>query len=388
MNEKRLGQQISIFKNILGQYHHEIPLARFLSSYFRRNKQMGSKDRKIASRLIYNYFRLGAGLPNLPIERRLAIAEFLCTTSSDFVALLEPLLLPHIQKNIEDKMMLLETEYQFKLEQIFPLSHRISPKVNKEKFLQSHFQPRDLFIRLRSGHERFVQEVLVKNNIEYKSIGQKTLQLSNGSQLDKIKEIAGYYEVQDLSSQQIINLLKPNDGESWWDACAASGGKSLLLKEVNPNIELMVSDSRLSILRNLDERFDKAGINSYRKKIIDLTKNTANVIGYETFDGIIVDAPCSGSGTWGRAPEHLSVFDNDKLMYYQQLQRDILNTVVKHVKLGKPLIYITCSVYKLENEDQVAHLVEKGFQVESMDYFEGSTNGADTLFAARLTIPR
>lgn len=387
MNEKRLSQQLSTFKNILGQYNHEVPLARFLSSYFRRNKQMGSKDRKIASQLIYNYFRLGTGLSNLPLERRLAIAEFLCTTSSDFVALLEPSLLPHIKKDIDDKLLILEAEYKFKLEQMFPLSNGISPQVDKEKFLQSHFQWRDLFIRLRSGYEPMVKEILFKNNIGYKSIGQKTLQLPNGSQLDKIKEIAGYYEVQDLSSQQIINLLRPNNGESWWDACAASGGKSILLKEANPNIELMVSDSRLSILRNLDERFDRAGIKSYRKKIVDLTKSTANIIGDERFDGIIVDAPCSGSGTWGRAPEHMSSFNNDRLLYYQQLQRDILDSVRKHVKVAKPLIYITCSVYKLENEDQVAYLVENGFQIESMDYFEGSTNQADTLFAARLTIP-
>src|SRR5690606_40316220 len=130
-----------------------------------------------------------------------------------------------------------------------------------------------------------------------------TLKLQNGSQLDKIKEIAGRYEVQDLSSQRVIDFLNPQDGESWWDACAASGGKSLLLNELNPTIQLLVSDLRGSILRNLDERFDNAGIRIYRKKIIDLTKDTTHILGNEKIDGVIVDAACSMSGTLVTLPD-------------------------------------------------------------------------------------
>src|SRR5690606_23427464 len=348
MNVKRLNQQIHTFKNILGQYNFEVPLARFLTSYFRRNRQMGSKDRKVASRLIYNYFRLGIALPELTLETRLAISEFLCTSSSDFVKLLEPALHASIEESIENKVLILENLYRFAPQQCFPLSEKISIRIDKSSFLLSHFQQRDLFIRLRPKTEGLVVAALEKNNIEFSKLGQVTLKLQNGSQLDKIKEIAGRYEVQDLSSQRVIDFLNPQDGESWWDACAASGGKSLLLNELNPTIQLLVSDLRGSILRNLDERFDNAGIRIYRKKIIDLTKDTTHILGNEKFDGVIVDAPCSGSGTWGRSPEQMSPLTCKKLNYCFQLLRDILDSIVRHVKSGKSLVYITCSVYTEE----------------------------------------
>jgi 16S rRNA (cytosine967-C5)-methyltransferase len=62
-----------------------------------------------------------------------------------------------------------------------------------------------------------------------------------------------------LSSQQTGDFFKPQRWDSWWDACAASGGKSLLLHEDEPNIKLVVSDIRESVLANLDERFQLAG---------------------------------------------------------------------------------------------------------------------------------
>ncbi|WP_118194126.1 RsmB/NOP family class I SAM-dependent RNA methyltransferase [Albibacterium indicum] len=385
MNVKRLRQQISTFKNILDQYSFDIPLSRFLSNYFRRNKQMGSKDRKIARRLVFNYFRLGVAFPDYELEAKLAIAEYLCTNSSDFVELLEPSLLSTIGKPIEQKLQHLKSSYDFTPSQCFPLPEMISDKINVDDFLVSHFDQRRLFIRMKLGSERYVMDLISENNIEFTRLGPLTLQLEADSQLDKIKEIAGHYEVQDLSSQRTIDFFRPEDGDSWWDACAASGGKALLLIEKNPTIRLLVSDIRVSILRNLDERFDKAGIRiPYRKKVIDLTKGAKASIGDEKFDGIIIDAPCSGSGTWGRSPEQMSSFTLEKLKYYSQLQRQILLGVIKHVKIGKPIIYMTCSVYQEENEDHVQFLSENGFQIETMDYLEGSDEGADTLFAARM----
>src|SRR5690606_7324437 len=137
-------------------------------------------------------------------------------------------------------------------------------------------------------------------------------------------------------------------GEHWWDACAGAGGKSLLLLDQSAGVNLLVSDTRRSILRNLDERFDAAGIKSYRQKIIDLRNDTATVLGDEQFDGIILDAPCTGSGTWGRTPEMLSAFDSQAIGRFAELQRQLATRVIRHLKPGKPLIYITCSVYAEE----------------------------------------
>src|SRR5690606_14057840 len=119
-------------------------------------------------------------------------------------------------------------------------------------------------------------------------------------------------------------------------------------------------------------------------KLIDLTKDPSAVLNDTTFDGIIIDAPCSGSGTWGRTPEILTSFTEDKLKHYSELQKELLENAINYIKPGKPLIYITCSVYKQENEEQVEYLESKGFKIEEMTYFEGASNGADTLFGARL----
>ena len=104
------------------------------------------------------------------------------------------------------------------------------------------------------------------------------------------------------------------------------------------------------------------------------------------FDGIIIDAPCSGSGTWGRTPEMLTDFDQDKLEHYSALQKEIVTNVIQHLKPGKPLIYITCSVYEQENEEIVRYLEDKGMKLEKMEYFKGYDQRGDTLFAARLTL--
>jgi len=345
---------------------------------------MGSNDRRIASRLLYNYFRLGKSLQDLPLLTRLAISEFLCTDSADFVASIEPKLLPYFEESLETKLSYLKKEYGFSLNDIFPFSDKISNMIGIDKFILGHFKQPDLFIRIHSGQEEIVKKALKENDIDYKEITAVSLNFVNGSQLDKIKSIQGKYEVQDFSSQKTGSLFKAMANESWWDACAGSGGKSILLKQLHPDVKLLVSDSRNTILRNLDIRLTNANITGYRRKIIDLTKATASVLSQELFDGIILDIPCSGSGTWGRSPEGMTSFSEEKLKYYTDLQKQIIENVIKHIRPGKPLIYITCSVYKQENEDQIAFLETKGFKLEEMTYFEGSTDRADTLFAARL----
>ena len=75
--------QLKTFQRILGDYPAETPLSKFLPGFYRQNKQMGSTDRKVASRLIYNYFRLGKALFNIPTEDRLTVAEFLCNSHTN-----------------------------------------------------------------------------------------------------------------------------------------------------------------------------------------------------------------------------------------------------------------------------------------------------------------
>jgi 16S rRNA (cytosine967-C5)-methyltransferase len=379
--------QLKTFQRILGNYPAETPLSKFLPGFYRQNKQMGSTDRKVASRLIYNYFRLGKALFNTPTEDRLMVAEFLCNSQTNsFLQHFKPEWALCIGFDMDEKLKLVKTAYPaFKLDDVFPWSADLSEGINKNAFLKSIFIQPDLFIRVRKGFDQHVKALLTKESVVFKDEGNGCLALPNGTRLEAIFAQQNWFEVQDLSSQQTAQYFKPNRWEAWWDACAASGGKSLLLHELQPDLKLVVSDIRESVLSNLDERFQKAGLIKYQKKLIDLTKNVDPELHNYEFDGIILDAPCSGSGTWGRTPEMISQFQPQKIEFFQHLQQSIASNVVKYLKPGKPLIYITCSAFKVENEDAVNFMVkELRMKVEEQTVLKGYENKADTMFICRL----
>ncbi|HEX3387178.1 MAG TPA: RsmB/NOP family class I SAM-dependent RNA methyltransferase [Mucilaginibacter sp.] len=380
--------QLKTFQRILGDYPAETPLSKFLPGFYRQNKQMGSTDRKVASRLIYNYFRLGKALDNIPTEDRLVVAEFLCNTQTNsFLQYFKPEWALCIGFDIDEKLKLVKTAYPaFKLPDVFPWTESLSDGINKKAFLESFFVQPDLYIRVRRDRETLIKGILSKAEVPFRDESNGCLALPNGTKLEQLFPQQNAFEVQDLSSQQTSQFLKPRSGEAWWDACAASGGKSLLLHEIEPNIKLVVSDIRESVLTNLDERFQNAGLLRYQKKLLDLTQNPDPVMHDYAFDGIILDAPCTGSGTWGRTPEMIRQFQPQKIEFFQGLQQSIAQNVVRYLKPDKPLIYITCSVFKAENEAAVDFMVEHlGMQLESMQVLKGYERRADTMFAARLT---
>jgi 16S rRNA (cytosine967-C5)-methyltransferase len=379
--------QLKTFTRILEEYPADMPLGKFLAGFYRQNKQMGSTDRKVANRLLYNYFRLGKALPKLPAEDRLMVAEFLCNTQvNSFLQHFKPDWAACIHFSINEKIALIKTAYpDFKLTDVFPWHGHLSEGIDKEQYLRSFFTQPDLYIRLARGHEAEVKAGLVKAGIPFKDEGSNCLSMPNGTRLENIFQRQHLFEVQDYSSQQTARLYKPQRWDGWWDACAASGGKSLLLHSLQPELKLVVSDVRESILSNLDERFRQAGLLKYQKKILDLTENPDPVMHDYAFDGIILDAPCSGSGTWGRTPEMISQFNGERIAFFHRLQEAISRNVIKYLKAGKPLIYITCSVFKEENEDMTAFLCnELGMQIEEQGILKGYERRADTMFAARL----
>jgi len=344
---------------------------------------MGSKDRKWTSRLCYNYFRLGKGAKQLSQHKRLIIAEYLCETESPFVALFEPDW--NIALSLNDKLTFLKELQLLQVADVFPFKDELSNAIDQDDFIQNQFIQPDLFIRVKRGKEKFVKAVFESEGISYQFISDQTIALSNGTSLQRFKDLDGVIEVQDLSSQRTLNFMDASPKENWWDACAASGGKALLFLDAHPKTNLLVSDVRMSILRNLDERFERAGIRDYRKKIVDLTKDTTPILGAELFDGIILDAPCTGSGTWGRSPENITYFNARKINEFASLQKEIAKNVSQHLKVGKPLIYITCSVFGKENEEVIAYIQkELGYALESYQVLKGYYEKADSMFVARL----
>jgi 16S rRNA (cytosine967-C5)-methyltransferase len=388
----RAEQQLRTFLKIFESFPGDRPITKFLPEFFKKNKQMGSTDRRVASRLLYNYFRIGKALLNKSIEERLFIAEFLCNSvDNPFLHHFRADLNEKIQLPFDEKLAFLQEHEGLVLREVFPFYKHFSEGIDESKFLSSFFFQPDLFIRVKSESLAMVLKTLQESSIGYKQIEELTIALPNGTNLNalfpEISFLIKPYEVQDLSSQHTLSYFKPNPYEYWWDACAASGGKSLLLFSEQPNIKLLVSDIRESVLNNLDERFIAAGLRTYQKKIIDLTKNADPELHHYEFDGIILDAPCSGSGTWGRTPEMISQFEDFKIQGFQNLQKIIAANAIKYLKPGKPLIYITCSVFREENEEVIQYLVsEHNMKLESLELIKGYDKKADTMFVARLIL--
>ncbi|MEX8547201.1 MAG: RsmB/NOP family class I SAM-dependent RNA methyltransferase [Mucilaginibacter sp.] len=383
----RAENQLRTFLALLESYPAETPLYKFLPGYFRLHKKMGSTDRRVASRLVYNYFRLGKALANHAPEERLFAAEFLCNNQENsFLSFFKPELAAKIHLNIQDKIMVLKEAYPgFELKDVFPFTDHLSQGIDPILFLSSFFIQPDLFVRIQKGYEFQVKQTLTDAGIVFRQKSEQCLALPNGTKLDTIFPSQRYFEVQDESSQLTARYFQPKKWENWWDACAASGGKTLLLHELEPDLKLVVSDIRESILDNLEERLQQAGIKKYQKKLLDLTQNVDSVLHDYAFDGIILDAPCTGSGTWGRTPEMISQFNASRISFFQQLQKTIALNVIKYLKPGKALVYITCSAFREENEEVVNYLVkEAGLVLESSELLKGYERKSDTMFVARL----
>ncbi len=386
----KVEHQIRTFEKILKVYDGNFPLHRFLVTFFKDNKQMGSSDRRWASRYLYSFFRLGKALMNHTALERLVVGEFLCNTNSSLV--LEghqPAWAEHITLPTVAKLVMVKDLYpEFELNDVFPFEATLSNGLDKQHFLESFFVQPDLFIRVKTKYAKEVHASLTEAGVHVKELSEHVFSLPNGTKLAHLLPNTKQYHIQDLSSQRTADYFQPKPYEYWWDCCAASGGKSLLLHELEPKIQLLVSDVRENSLNNLDERFSEAGIQKYQKKVLDLLMDNEQHLHHYEFDGIILDAPCSGSGTWGRTPEMLYYFEEQKVKFFNGLQKAIAANVVKYLKQGKYLIYITCSVFKEENEAVVEYLQnELGLQMQEQEVIKGYDEKADTMFVTRLLKP-
>jgi len=173
---------------------------------------------------------------------------------------------------------------------------------------------------------------------------------------------SGYFEIQDISSQAVLHQVDPGIGEHWFDACAGAGGKSLQLANLVGNSgKVTATDSRpraLEILRTRARRAHQIipttedGTKITPGNLIILEPRNAKVANI-LYDGVLVDAPCSGSGTWRRRPFLRHQTDPKVIEGFTQTQAEILNLASDRVRPGGRLVYATCSLCCSENEDVI-----------------------------------
>lgn len=163
---------------------------------------------------------------------------------------------------------------------------------------------------------------------------------------------AGEFEIQDLSSQAVGWLCDPKPGETWWDACAGEGGKLLHLSDLMQNKGLIwASDRAAWRLQKLKRRTARAKVFNYRAALWD---GGAKLPTKTKFDGVLVDAPCSGVGTWQRNPHARWTTAVEDVRELGEVQRRLLAHVVPSVKPGGKLVYSVCTLTRAETSEVVA----------------------------------
>jgi len=370
---------------IIRQYSAQQPFHLFIKDFFRQHKKYGSKDRKQVTHLCFCYFRLGPTAKNMVAEDAIVQALFLCShVPGEILAALQPDWNHHVTASVEEKCTLLNTTPAAL--KIFPFPGQLSPGIDAAVFDQSHLIQPDVFLRIRPGYANVVIEKMEKAGIAYRLLQANCISLPAGTKVDELLQVNKEVVVQDYSSQRTGEWLQlvpaSQSGFSVWDCCAASGGKSIMAKDTLGDIDLTVSDIRPAILANLKKRFEEAGIRNYKMQTADLSHRGKNKLP-GLFSLIIADVPCTGSGTWGRTPERLSFFEEKEIDSYSQLQKKIVTSAMHALQSGGYFLYITCSVFKKENED-MAHFIETSFAVEivKMEIIKGYAQKADTMFAA------
>lgn len=378
----RWENYINAAEKIINGYNGALPLHHYLKTFFKAHPHMGSRDRKKVQQLVYQYFRLGGWERQLPVKERILLGVFLCGQAPDeLLGFFRPEWNAQADAALDEKLA--QTGKQWNAQAAFPFLQQLSPAVNAEAFSRSHLMQPYLFIRARPGKKAAILRLLDAAGISVQQHGENALALPNGTKVETAIPDKSWYEIQDLSSQETGARFHPKAGEHWWDCCAASGGKSILLHDLQPNIHLFASDVRASILENLKKRFAEAGLKNYSSKVLDLTSPALRPAMPRTrFSGIILDAPCSGSGTWGRTPENITYFKASQIAEYAALQKKIAGNVVQFLEPGGTLVYITCSVFREENEDAVAFIREQGLEILESTLISGYGRGADTMFVA------
>jgi 16S rRNA (cytosine967-C5)-methyltransferase len=373
---------------IIRLYNGSLPFHHFIKEFFRQHKKYGSGDRKSIAHLAYCYFRLGNMLQEKTVEERIVAGLFLCSQQpNESLAQLQPSWNTMTGLPVTEKCALIGITSPAT---IFPWHDQLSDGIDWDAFNFSHLQQPRLFVRIRPGYKEAVIKKLAAAGIAYELTGDTCMAFSNATKIDTLLAVNKEVVIQDYSSQRVGELLPAAGCElpgcKIWDCCAASGGKSIMAKDVLGDIDLTVSDMRPSILTNLKKRFAEAGITRYKSFVADLSGHLKRfTIDDSPFTFIIADVPCTGSGTWGRTPEQLTYFKQQEITRYQLLQQKIVTNALPQLQPGGHLLYITCSVFKQENEDMVQFIQSTaGLTLVQQQLFKGYTAGADTMFAALL----
>ncbi|HRW58738.1 MAG TPA: RsmB/NOP family class I SAM-dependent RNA methyltransferase [Chlamydiales bacterium] len=351
------------------------PLDLFLSNYFRSNKSIGSKDRKEIAETIYiliRYRGLIDAFLTSPISWEDRLSFFNQNSLSDLQS--SPNLKPHVKVSFP-KILFEQIEKDYGTEEATRLCHELNIQA-----------PTTIRINtLKTSRNALFEKWKDQYDIE------KTKNAPNGIHFKKkINFFAtpefknGLFEIQDEGSQLLANLVECKPSDLVFDYCAGSGGKTLAFApRMDKKGQIFLHDIRDYILLEAKKRLKRADIQNaqivlpYSKKLKTL-KNK--------MDWVLVDAPCSGSGTYRRNPDMKWKYRHEDLINLCSLQKEIFETALSFVKDNGKIVYATCSLFLDENQRQVDYFLKKhNLKLEKTFQSFPQKLGSDGFFGAVFT---
>ncbi len=356
-----LKKHIEQSLNIIEKYQGSVPFHLYLKDIFKQNKNWGSKDRKNYRAICYKYFRNYYVLQNLSQEK---VVEFLLNQFNS------------------------DTETAYNTHAFDSFEGQMSAEISLEKLNNDFSVEPTIYFRSLPKYIQFIENELKKQGVPYKKHDtiEGIFELSSKTNLESyIKEGKGY--IQDLSCQLAIEeLSKYHQFNRVWDCCSGAGGKAIDIMLKEPNCDLFCSDIRKQILQNLKIRFESLGLKVPNMQVIDLLNDLQQLNdGFLNQKLIIADVPCTGSGTWRRNPENIAYFQHNSILKFANIQFSILKNLDSFVAKSGEIFYMTCSIFKAENEDNIQKFMkDHSYEIVFQKYFGGYSNHADFIFGCLL----
>ncbi len=352
------------------------PADRVLARFFKDHRELGSRDRRFLSAAFFSTFRwLGWTQPlELGTFNTIALSAYLDQTE------IHPALIaakndwkPLGGKPLDEKLATLRE--WFPDFQPLEKTNLIPPSIGKnivvpdgcEDVFYETLQTRPpTWLRLRNDA---FKKALTDAEIPFEEHPQipSAVSIPAGRSLGPLGS-SGQFEVQDIASQAVGVVAAPETGSDWWDACAGAGGKALQLADtVGRDGKVFATDVRPEALANCKKRARTDGIRNVRMQEHDLAKDEPFT---KEFDGVLVDAPCSGWGTWSRNPDARWRSDPRDPAQKRNLQLRMLHNAAQCVKPGGVLIYAVCTfTHEETNEVLEGFLAEhENFALDSFDH--------------------
>ncbi|MDA3873375.1 MAG: RsmB/NOP family class I SAM-dependent RNA methyltransferase [Kiritimatiellae bacterium] len=344
------------------------PADRVLHSLISGNKKYGSRDRRLIGDAVFAWFRWHGAIGTLPLARGLCAAWALEGREwpPALLAMLSELDVPQPESleesaSLEARKESVEKAFELSLP---PVDQWLPEWWKKESAhlgeysdrLREHFHRPPTWLRVDHSAQSRLQDELISDGAEWAGDASPcAYAFEDAGKVRRWMDAHGdVLEIQDLCSQQVVRVCNPSSGETWWDACCGNGGKSLqLLDDAERNLDLTCTDRREEVLKELIKRGRRHGLSKVRRYCLDLLSKDLQ-LPQIAFDGILLDAPCSGTGTWNRNPDAAWRSEASDVSQAGRRQLGMLKAVAPALSSGGVLVYAVCTLTKTETIDVVS----------------------------------